>query len=77
VAADDETTRAPEPNFRNREPAADDEAPDPDLLPDDAPRGAQTIPMPTQTGATTSPVTGYGETLAGEERPRDEPPPDE
>ena len=53
----------------------DDAAPDPDVLPEDAPRGAPTIPNPgAQTGGMTPPTTGWGETLAGEERPHDEPP---
>ena len=47
----------------------------PDLLPPDAPRGAQTIPGASQTGTTTPPATGWGETLEGEEM-QPEPPGD-
>lgn len=57
----------------NEDRTADEDAleqaqqPTPDVLPTDAPRGAQTIPGATQTGTTTPPISGWGETLEGEE----------
>jgi len=52
----------------------DEPIPDPDIVPDDAPRGGQTIPTPNDTGITTPPISGWGETVTGEERRRDPPP---
>lgn len=59
-----------EPPIEGRDP----DAPDADVLPEDAPRGAPTIPGATDTGQTTPPVSGWGETLEGEERGGDAPP---
>jgi hypothetical protein len=72
LSATPQADHSPMPDPRD-EPIPDDEAPDPDVLPTDAPRGAQTIPNPNQTGATTPPISGFGETLTGEERVSDEP----
>jgi hypothetical protein len=41
----------------------DEEEVDRDVVPEDAPRGGTTVPMPNQTGVTTPPITGWGEAL--------------
>lgn len=46
---------------------AEPDEPTPDILPTDAPRGAQTVPDANDTGMTTPPISGWGETLAGDE----------
>ena len=63
---------------RDRESETGEDTPEPDIVPADAARGAQTIPNPqAQTGAITPPIAGWGETLPGSERPHDEPAGDE
>ena len=56
---------------RTRDERADDRGdpgePTPDILPTDAPRGAQTVPDANDTGMTTPPISGWGETLEGDE----------
>ncbi len=57
---------------------ADDDALDPDVEPDvvpeNAPRGGVTVPTPNDTGTTTPPISGWGESVGdaadaeGEER---------
>ncbi|HEX2222084.1 MAG TPA: hypothetical protein VHK06_06120 [Candidatus Limnocylindria bacterium] len=61
----DTTTDGP----RWAEERDEDSAPDSDVLPEDAPRGAQTIPGATQTGSITPPISGWGETPADDEAP--------
>ena len=67
----DPASRAPEPGEpltqRVRDdPTArtdleDDEDVDPGVVPEDAPRGGTTVPMPNNTGTTTPPIGGWGE----------------
>lgn len=48
-----------------------DEAVEPDVVPEDAPRGGVTVPTPNDTGMTTPPIAGWGDTVpeaAAEER---------
>lgn len=56
---------------RNRDQPTDErdmsDEPTPDILPTDAPRGAQTVPDANDTGMTTPPISGWGETLEGDE----------
>lgn len=52
----------------------DEPIPEPDVAPEDGPRGAQTMPGVTDTGITTPPTSGWGETVTREERRRDPPP---
>lgn len=47
----------PDPRDRER-----DEEPDPDVLPEGAPRGGITVPTPNDTGMTTPPISGWGDT---------------
>ncbi len=57
--------------------SGDEPQPDPDVVPEDAPRGSPTIPTTGDTGAMTPPISGWGETVSGEERPHTDPPEDE
>lgn len=54
-----------DPQPTRQEPPGDDEMeePRPDIVPEGAPRGAQTIPSPSQTGTITPPISGWGETV--------------
>lgn len=54
------------PIFREDEPG-DEGAPDPDIVPKDAPRGGITIPDTNDTGMTTPPISGWGDTLVDED----------
>jgi hypothetical protein len=48
----------------------EDDDVDPGVVPQDAPRGGATVPMPNDTGMTTPPVAGWGEApIAGDEDP--------
>ena len=56
-------------------PVRQHDEPEPDVLPDDAGRGAPAIPIPpAQPRAMTPPIPGWDESVTGEERPHDEPP---
>lgn len=54
------------PIFPDGPPDADGE-PDPDVVPQGVARGGITVPSPNQTGITTPPISGWGETVEGEE----------
>lgn len=41
----------------------EDEEIEPDVVPDDAPRGGITVPTANDTGMTTPPISGWGDTL--------------
>jgi hypothetical protein len=66
-------TRASEPGgpmTQRRRDVEDDDAVDPGVLPEDAPRGGTTVPMPNNTGMTTPPVGGWGEApIRGDDDP--------
>lgn len=61
------------------DPLRPDDPVDPDVLPEDAPRGGITVPDANDTGIMTPPVAGWGEVPPHEPpEPDDEPPePDE
>lgn len=78
----DPTSRAPEsggpmtqraqddPTMRAND-VEDDEV-DPGVVPEDAPRGGTTVPMPNDTGLTTPPIGGWGEApVPGDDDPGD------
>lgn len=44
-----------------RDDPADDEAPEPDIVPEGAPRGGITVPDANDTGITTPPISGWGD----------------
>ncbi len=46
-----------------REPRAADDEIEPDVVPEDAPRGGVTVPSANDPGTTTPPIGGWGETL--------------
>ena len=50
-----------------RDPEDTDASVDPDVLPEDAPRGGITVPTTNDTGMTTPPITGWGQPLPLEE----------
>lgn len=50
-----------------REEPADEGAPDPDILPEGAPRGGITVPDANDTGMTTPPISGWGEVPADDD----------
>jgi hypothetical protein len=52
---------------RDHEPR-DEPIPDPDVVPEGAPRGAKTVPDANDSGLTTPPISGWGETVSGEEQ---------
>jgi hypothetical protein len=71
----DPASRAPEPGGpmtqRTRDVEEDDEV-DPGVVPEDAPRGGTTVPMPNNTGITTPPIGGWGEApVRGDDEPGD------
>ena len=45
------------------ERAAADEPVEPDVVPEDAPRGGVTVPDANDSGTTTPPISGWGETV--------------
>ena len=47
--------------------------PDPDVVPEGAPRGGITVPDANDTGMTTPPISGWGETLDDEEQQQPDP----
>jgi hypothetical protein len=53
----------------------DDEEPDPDVLPEGAPRGGITVPTPNDTGITTPPISGWGDTPVREDEEANDPAP--
>jgi hypothetical protein len=62
------------PVFRDDPADQETSEPDPDIVPEEAARGGITVPSANQTGTTTPPISGWGETLEGEERtPEPEP----
>jgi hypothetical protein len=62
----DDTEAERRPIFRDDE-AAEEEGPDPDILPEDAPRGGITVPDANDTGMTTPPISGWGEVPVDED----------
>ncbi|HUF06427.1 MAG TPA: hypothetical protein VMP86_03450 [Candidatus Binatia bacterium] len=48
-----------------RDPEGTDASVEPDVLPEDAPRGGITVPDANDTGMTTPPIAGWGEPLPG------------
>ncbi len=56
------------PIFRDNEPA-DEAGPKPDIVPEDAPRGGITIPDTNDTGMTTPPISGWGDSLVDGDGP--------
>jgi len=68
----DPASRAPEPGGPMTQGTNDEDEVDPGLLPDDAPRGGATVPMPNDTGVTTPPIGGWGEApVPWDDDPRD------
>lgn len=76
----DPASRAPEPGGPMTPPLGDDPTKrtdveddvDPGVVPEDAPRGGTTVPMPNNTGVTTPPIGGWGEAPApGDDDPED------
>ena len=76
----DPASRAPEPDGPMTQPVrddptkrtndGDDDEVDPGVVPEDAPRGGITVPMPNDTGTTTPPIGGWGEApVQGEDDP--------
>ncbi len=54
------------PIFKDHEPS-EDGAPEPDILPEGAPRGGITVPDANDTGITTPPISGWGDVPADED----------
>jgi hypothetical protein len=70
----DPASRAPESGgpMTQRTRDADDDDVDPGVVPEDAPRGGTTVPMPNNTGTTTPPIGGWGEApVRGDDDPGD------
>lgn len=63
---EDERETDRRPIFRDHE-GADEDGPDPDILPEDAPRGGITIPDANDTGMTTPPISGWGDVPSDED----------
>lgn len=68
----DDGSKDHEPIFRD-DPADDNEQTTPDILPAGAPRAGITVPDANDTGMTTPPISGWGETLGGDEVLPEEP----
>jgi len=62
---------ADRPIFRDDEPAGEG-APDPDIVPEGAARGGITVPDTNDTGITTPPISGWGDTLTEDGETEDE-----
>lgn len=60
------------PIFRDDEGDVDvgQEGPDPDILPENAPRGGITVPDANDTGITTPPISGWGDVPADDDSER-------
>ena len=63
---EDETQGDRRPIFRDHE-GAEEEGPDPDILPEGAARGGITVPDANDTGMTTPPISGWGEVPGDED----------
>lgn len=48
---------------QNPAPGPDNDPVDPDVVPEGAPRGGVTVPDANDTGTTTPPISGWGETV--------------
>lgn len=58
------------PIFRDH--PSDEEGPDPDIVPDGAPRGGITVPDANDTGTMTPPISGWGGVPTDESEPEED-----